>query len=174
MSFGTALFASVVLILMVYHRGFRKVALMGLGITSVLALLVYASISIYHHWGRPSEMKQINSQEPSWNMVTKEHDIPSCPDNMPIGFVLDGYCVLTGVVVESFRPEMCIGTITENGNCHIKSSRSVLGMPPGADEIQLCPYGLAIISGGKCPAWDTFDRVAAEQKLREFRQRTHQ
>jgi hypothetical protein len=48
----------------------------------------------------------------------QKHEISPCPNNMPIGYSLTGDCALSGVVVHDFRPEMCIGTIADNGDCH--------------------------------------------------------
>ena len=44
MNTGFYVFASVVLLLLVYHRGFRKVFLWSAGIAAVLATVVYAVI----------------------------------------------------------------------------------------------------------------------------------
>jgi hypothetical protein len=112
----------------------------------------------------------IQRNVPRWNTLTKRYEIAPCPDNLPVGFTLDGYCVLSGVVVDGFRPEMCVGTIVDNGDCHSAGPSPSWAVGPMT---QLCPYGLAVNSEGKCPAWDTFDIVAAEQKLREFRDRKH-
>jgi hypothetical protein len=167
-SIGTALLASVVLILAVYHRGFRKVALIASGIAAAIAALVYAGVLIYPRLKKQpkAEPAQNSIQRliPDWNAFTNKYEIPPCP-NIPLGSTLIGYCVLSGVVVEGFRPEMCLGTIANNGDCQTVGPPWVVG-----PAIQLCPYGLAMNAEGKCPAWDTADQRAAEQKLREFRE----
>jgi hypothetical protein len=142
--------------------------LVGIGF---LLLFAVANTNIPHSASQPTPgpvQSSIQRTVPGWTALTRKYEIPPCPDNLPIGFTLDGSCVLSEVVVEGFRPEMCIGTIVDNGDCQTAGPSPSWAV--GA-VIQLCPYGLAINSEGKCPAWDTFDWVAAEQKLREFRAR---
>ncbi len=98
----------------------------------------------------------------------QKREISSCPDNVPLDSSLTGYCVLSGLIVQGFRPEMCIGTIADNGDCHTVGPRWAVG-----STTQLCPYGLAIDAEGKCPAWDVFDEQAAKKKLRDFRERNN-
>ena len=144
-------------------------------VVGIALLLLFAVVNtkIPHSASQPIPepvQSSIQRTVPGWNALTKKYEIQPCPDKLPIGFTLDGYCVLSGVVVDGFRPEMCIGTILDNGDCQTAGPSPSWAV---GSTIQLCPYGLAMNSEGKCPAWDTFDRVAAEQKLREFRGRKH-
>ncbi len=61
MSLGVAVFASVVLILAVYHKGFRKVVLWAAAITAILALLgtgSYFAYDRYTTWQQTKARKQ--------------------------------------------------------------------------------------------------------------------
>jgi hypothetical protein len=177
-SVGTAILASVVLILAVYHKGFRKVALIVSSIGAIIAALVYAGILIYPRLKkRPNpepvqspvqspDQNAIQRNIPVWNPLTKKYEIAPCPNDLPIGFSLDGYCVLSGVIVEGFRPGMCIGTVTDKGDCLVAGPSWAVG-----PATQLCPYGLEMTAEGKCPSLGYIDQETAERKLRDLRKR---
>lgn len=226
MSLGLGIFGSVVLVLAVYHAGFRKVLLRTLVVAVAVALFVTAAYFGYDQLRSWKERRAEQKKAAKWdndvracmirlgtpisangsprdssfepysasggretaqyyeNLGTCQSDpaaeridlsaglsstdTPPCPDNVPIGFVSDDYCVLSGRVIKKFRPEMCVGTIAPNGDCHVSGERPAWAVA-NSPLIQICPYGLAIKADGNCPAWNIFDQVAAEDKLRQFR-----
>jgi hypothetical protein len=226
MSLGLGVFASVVLVLAVYHAAFRKMLLWTGAIAIALAALAAAAYFGYDRLSAWKASRAAQQQGVRWendvracmarlgtpisttgsprdssfapysasggresaqyyeNLGTCQSDpaaqqidlsaglsptdTPPCPDNVPIGFTLDGYCVLSKRVVKNFRPEMCVGTIAPNGDCQVSGEKPSWAAP-NSPLVQICPYGSGIKADGNCPTWNIFDQVAAEDKLREFR-----
>lgn len=254
MSIGLGIFASVALILAVYHTGFRKVVLWSGAILATLGLLcaaAYFGYNRYTTWkadraeaqakgkdegakhegivrcmsrlgtpwvaGTPQTLPAMyfnnlqactiapdnydpyarygghidwfslaDSLPSGYKFDQSNHVVPAidlsaglvqaspCPDNLPLGLVLDVPCILSRRPIQGFRREMCVGTIQKNGDCVVDFPRGVTdanGLPEGAYSIQICPYGLPINANQDCPSWKNVDVTKERQKLLEYRKR---
>jgi len=95
-----------------------------------------------------------------------EYTVPPCSDRLPPGFVMDKPCMLSRIVINGFRREMCVGTISRDGDC-------IVEVKPGAGfgkyGTQLCPYGLPVNADRTCPSWDNVNVQEAKKKLLVYR-----
>jgi hypothetical protein len=230
-SIGLAIFASVVLILAVYHTGFRKVVLWTGGIALALAVLCVV-VYFAHDWyatrkaeaqkkiedakaaqerkaGTDACLKRLGAptgtpktlpamffdvvaactvapdEDGPWTTYRTQDGLDKatennkyltlkegrvtlvaqrpCPDSLPVGVALDEPCVFSGRAIFMYRREMCVGKIAANGDCGTS--------PPAgySSAIQLCPYGLPVITHGDCTPWGDVDTAKEQAKLAEYR-----
>jgi len=148
MSLGAAVFASVVLILAVYHKGFRKVLLWTAAVSAALALLAAACYFGYHRYSTWQADREAQRQK-----VLIAEGVKACmlrlgtpmpkPDTTPDSFPKDYFNNLTacqaypdlgispppqGVVPDSLPPGY---TLDAQGKVTPIPPGSIVGLPPG-------------------------------------------